>query len=141
MFPLTLGANIGTTFTAFLASLVTESTNAIQIAICHLLFNIIRIIVWYPIPYIRQLPLSISYNLGDLLFKYNWFSIFYILYTFIVFPIICWLMSFIFNLNTLGIVLGSFLFIIYFTSSFLLFYNFEYLVKKIKKEEIEMIEP
>jgi len=141
MFPLTLGANIGTTFTAFLASLVTESTDAIQIAICHLLFNIIGIIVWYPIPYIRQLPLSISYNLGDLLFKYNWFSLFYILYTFIVFPIICWLISFIFNLNTFGIVLGSFLFIIYFTSSFLLFYNFDTIVQKISNKEIEMIEP
>ena len=36
MFPLTLGANIGTTCTAILASLYVESVSAIQIAICHL---------------------------------------------------------------------------------------------------------
>ena len=141
MFPLTLGANIGTTFTAFLASLVTESTNAIQIAICHLLFNIIGITIWYPIPYIRKLPLSISYNLGNLLYKYNWFSLFYIFYTFLIFPVICWFISFIFNINTTGIILGSLLFIIYFISSFLLFYNFENIIHKMNIKKIELDEP
>ena len=141
MFPLTLGANIGTTFTAFLASLVTESTNAIQIAICHLLFNIIGITIWYPIPYIRKLPLSISYNLGNLLYKYNWFSLFYILYTFLIFPVICWFISFIFNLNTIGIIFGSLLFIIYFISSFLLFYNFENIIHKMNVKKIQLDEP
>merc|ERR1711998_126660 len=34
MLPLTLGANIGTTCTAFLAAIVTEKKNAIQIALC-----------------------------------------------------------------------------------------------------------
>ena len=43
MLPLTLGANIGTTCTAFLASIVTEKKNAIQIALVHLIFNIIGI--------------------------------------------------------------------------------------------------
>merc|ERR1719409_1756361 len=43
MLPLTLGANIGTTCTAFLASIVTEKKAAIQIALCHLFFNLLGI--------------------------------------------------------------------------------------------------
>merc|ERR1712167_547296 len=38
MLPLTLGANIGTTCTAFIASVVSGSQDAIQVSICHLLF-------------------------------------------------------------------------------------------------------
>merc|ERR1711915_670366 len=51
MFPLTLGANIGTTVTGLLASLVSDGTNALQVALCHLFFNISGIIIWYPVPF------------------------------------------------------------------------------------------
>merc|ERR1712203_162865 len=44
MLPLTLGANIGTTCTAWLAAMVTEKKDAVQIALCHLFFNIFGII-------------------------------------------------------------------------------------------------
>jgi sodium-dependent phosphate cotransporter len=52
MLPLTLGANIGTTATGILASLVSSKVEAVQIAICHLSFNIIGILIWYgpPVP-------------------------------------------------------------------------------------------
>ena len=40
MFPLTLGANIGTTVTGLLAALVSDSTDALQVALSHLFFNI-----------------------------------------------------------------------------------------------------
>jgi len=52
MLPLTLGANIGTTATGILASLVSSKPEAVQIAICHLTFNILGILIWYgpPIP-------------------------------------------------------------------------------------------
>ena len=55
-----LGANIGTTCTALLASLVTESVNAIQIAICHLMLNIIGIVLWFPLQFTRKIPLKMS---------------------------------------------------------------------------------
>lgn len=55
MLPLTLGANIGTTFTAILASLVSTKTSAIQIALCHFFFNIFGILIWFPIPQMRAL--------------------------------------------------------------------------------------
>jgi len=50
MLPLTLGANIGTTCTGFLASLVSSKVEAVQIAICHLTFNILGIIIWFGLP-------------------------------------------------------------------------------------------
>merc|ERR1719454_1512822 len=52
MLPLTLGANIGTTATGILASLVSSKVEAVQIAICHVSFNVLGILIWYgpPIP-------------------------------------------------------------------------------------------
>merc|ERR1711920_932907 len=56
MLPLTLGANIGTTITAFLASLVSGKVVSLQVALAHLLFNITGIIIFYPIPFMRSIP-------------------------------------------------------------------------------------
>ena len=50
MLPLTLGANIGTTWTSILASLVSAKVEAVQIAICHLTFNVLGIIIWFGLP-------------------------------------------------------------------------------------------
>merc|ERR1711967_109965 len=64
MLPLTLGANIGTTCTALIASLVSLKFNAVQIALCHLFFNLIGIAVWFPVPLMRRLPLEAARLLG-----------------------------------------------------------------------------
>ena len=58
MLPLTLGANIGTTVTGLLAALVSGKVEALQVALCHLFFNISGIIIWYPIPFMRKVPLE-----------------------------------------------------------------------------------
>merc|ERR1719436_568648 len=73
MLPLTLGANIGTTCNSFLASLVTEKKDAIQIALVHFFFNIIGILIWYPLPFMRWVPLTMARVLGDLTFRYRLF--------------------------------------------------------------------
>merc|ERR1711934_1136545 len=79
MLPLTLGANIGTTCTAFLASLVTEKKSAIQIALVHFFFNIIGIAIWFPLPFMRCVPLKMAETLSSLTLLYRWFGAFYIL--------------------------------------------------------------
>ena len=59
-FPVTLGANVGTTITAFLAALAVSGPNAhwgFQLAVVHLLFNLIAIGLIYPFPRIREIPL------------------------------------------------------------------------------------
>lgn len=60
-FPVTLGANIGTTVTAFFAALAVSGPNAawgLQLAVVHLLFNVIGIALIYPVRRVREIPLA-----------------------------------------------------------------------------------
>ena len=62
-FPITLGANLGTTVTAFLAALAVSGPNAaagLEIALVHLLFNLSGIALVYPVAAIRQVPLRLA---------------------------------------------------------------------------------
>ncbi|XP_071941609.1 sodium-dependent phosphate transport protein 2B-like [Antedon mediterranea] len=89
MYPLTLGANIGTTATGILAALASGSDkfqSALQIALCHLLFNICGILVWYPVPIMRRTPIKLAKHLGNTTAKYRWFAIFYLLMMFFMLP-------------------------------------------------------
>ena len=58
-FPITLGANLGTTVTALMASL-TGNPAAVTIAFVHLLFNFFGILIIYPIPFIRSIPIKLA---------------------------------------------------------------------------------
>lgn len=49
IYPYTLGANVGTTITAILASLGTGSGAAVTVALAHLTFNIMGIALYYPL--------------------------------------------------------------------------------------------
>lgn len=67
-FPVTLGANVGTTITAFLAALAVSGPNAhwgFQLAVAHLLFNVVGILLIYPIPAIRRIPLTAARRLAE----------------------------------------------------------------------------
>ena len=64
MLPLTLGANVGTTTTAVLAALATPKVGAVQIALAHLAFNLLGILLFYPVPKMRQVPLGMARWLG-----------------------------------------------------------------------------
>jgi len=54
IYPLTLGADIGTTFTALMAAMVSSNLGSLQIALAHLFFNLTGIVIWYPIPFMRH---------------------------------------------------------------------------------------
>ncbi|XP_020899713.1 sodium-dependent phosphate transport protein 2B isoform X1 [Exaiptasia diaphana] len=89
VFPLTLGANIGTTTTGILAAIASHGdsfNNALQIALCHLLFNVSGIILWYPIPAMRRVPIKFAKFLGNTTAKYRWFSVAYIVFGFFLVP-------------------------------------------------------
>lgn len=88
MFPLTLGANIGTTVTALLASLVSEGTDSLQVALAHLFFNVIGIAIWYPIPFMRAVPLGLARGLGRGTRLWRGFPFAYILVAFFLVPLI-----------------------------------------------------
>ena len=63
VFPYTLGANIGTTITAILASFSTGNPAAVTVALAHLSFNILGIAIYYPL---KALPLWLAESAGRL---------------------------------------------------------------------------
>jgi len=85
MFPLTLGANIGTTITSIIAAGVASTSTAMQVALAHFFFNIFGIIIWYPLPFMRKVPMAMARALG----RYTrWWRGFPFLYLGIVFFLI-----------------------------------------------------
>jgi len=59
-FPVTLGANVGTTVTALLASVAADSPDALVVAFAHLVFNLLGIAIFYPWPPLRRVPLRLA---------------------------------------------------------------------------------
>ncbi|XP_014662695.1 PREDICTED: sodium-dependent phosphate transport protein 2B-like isoform X1 [Priapulus caudatus] len=89
MYALTLGANIGTTTTALLASLTASSdklADTIQVALAHLFFNISGILIFYPIPFMRQIPIAMAKCLGNYTAKHRWVAVVYTFLTFLILP-------------------------------------------------------
>ena len=86
MLPLTLGANIGTTCTALIAALATMKFDALHIALCHLFFNLIGICIWFPVPFMRQVPLNAARLLGLYASFYRFVPGLYILIVFVIVP-------------------------------------------------------
>jgi len=62
IFPYLLGANIGTTVTAFLASFVTGSPVAVAVAFAHLIFNIFGIAIFWPL---KKIPIYLAVQLSE----------------------------------------------------------------------------
>ena len=113
MLPLTLGANIGTTCTGLLSSLVSDKVEALQVALCHLFFNITGIIIWYPIPRVRNIPLNAARTLGKATRIWRGFPVVYILVVFLLIPLIFFGLSSLFEQDSKGYtILGVFLVII-----------------------------
>jgi len=90
MFPLTLGANVGTTGTGLLAALVSSKPEALQLAFCHLFFNVFGILLWYPIPAVRQFPIKVALWLGKTTATYRWFPFAYTGIVFVAIPAAIW---------------------------------------------------
>jgi len=88
-FPVTIGANIGTTVTALLASLAVTGVNAsagVTIALVHLLFNLSGTVMVYPLPAVRNLPLSAARKLADIATKSRHWAVVYVLLLFYGLP-------------------------------------------------------
>ena len=85
VFPYTLGANVGTTITALMASLVTQDKTALAVAFAHLMFNIYGILFFMPLKF---LPIGVARGLAKLAVKNRIFPVIFILVTFIIIPII-----------------------------------------------------
>jgi sodium-dependent phosphate cotransporter len=127
MYPLTLGANIGTTVTAILAALVTEGPGPLQVALSHLFFNISGICIFYPIPFMRALPMNAARQLGKATRVWRGFPLLYIAVMFVLVPIVFLGISALFTEDTKGFtVLGSFITVIIGIGVFWTFYWFKF---------------
>ncbi len=75
IFPYTLGANVGTTVTAMMASFATLNPVAIIVALTHLLFNIFGIIIIYPL---KKIPIWLAESFSKLTAKSKKNTIFFL---------------------------------------------------------------
>lgn len=113
MYPLTLGANVGTTVTALMAAMVTDGTNALQVALAHLFFNLTGILIFFPIPFMRRIPMFAARQLGKATRLWRGFPVLYIAVMFFIIPLVFLGLSFMFEQKKKGLtVLGSFITII-----------------------------
>tara|TARA_B100000586_G_scaffold87199_1_gene61864 strand:+ start:6162 stop:7307 length:1146 start_codon:yes stop_codon:yes gene_type:complete len=87
-FPITLGANIGTTITAVLASFAVDTTDGLTIALCHVFFNLISVAVIYPIKPLREVPIKLATLLSSATAKRKYLAILYVLITFVLIPLL-----------------------------------------------------
>lgn len=87
-FPVTLGANLGTTITALLASLAAVSPEGLTIALVHTLFNLFGILIFYPLPAMRQIPIRLAQATSDLAQKNRTWVLAYIGGTFVLLPVL-----------------------------------------------------
>ena len=91
-YPYTLGANVGTTFTAILASLATVTaisglgvnTAGVTIAFAHFTFNIYGIVVFYAL---RRIPIFCARLLSDLTARSKKWALIYVVVLFFILPL------------------------------------------------------
>ena len=88
IYPVTLGANVGTTVTALLASLATGNPAAVTVALVHTLFNLSGILLFYPIRVLRNLPLRLATGMSDITAERRSTAIAYALGMFVVVPLL-----------------------------------------------------
>ncbi|OGW75882.1 MAG: hypothetical protein A2Z72_01615 [Omnitrophica bacterium RBG_13_46_9] len=86
-FPIVLGANVGTTVTAILASL-TGNIAGITVAFVHLIFNVTGILIIYPFKQLRAIPLKVARFIAEICAKRRILAFVYVIGLFYMLPLI-----------------------------------------------------
>lgn len=86
IYPVALGANVGTTITALLASLAAARPEALTVALVHTLFNVGGIMIFYPIPILREVPVRLAERLADVAMGHRSWVVGGVVITFLVIP-------------------------------------------------------
>ena len=87
-YPITLGANVGTTITALIASLAVTQPAGLTIALVHTLFNVVALVLVYPIPAVRYVPVRLAAAFADVAVRRPTLVGGYLLGMFLVIPLI-----------------------------------------------------
>jgi solute carrier family 34 (sodium-dependent phosphate cotransporter) len=87
MYPLTLGANLGAAFTSIMAAMAVEGNTSLQVALAQVCFNLVGIAIFYPIRYMRMIPLDLARHVGTLTRYSPRFPFFYTFSLFFAIPL------------------------------------------------------
>ena len=93
IYPFVLGANIGTCITALLATLPLNSSVALQLALVHLAYNLLAVLLIYGLPVLRSLPLTMAKTLAQTTRQYRLVAIAYVIGLFFVLPFLALTLS------------------------------------------------
>ena len=87
-YPVTLGANVGTTITALLASLATSSPESLTVALTHTTFNVAGILLLYVLPFARDVPIRGAEMLADVAVERRTVAVAYVVGVFVIVPLL-----------------------------------------------------
>jgi solute carrier family 34 (sodium-dependent phosphate cotransporter) len=87
-YPITVGANIGTTITALIASLAVMRPEGLVIALVHTLFNVAGMVLIFPVRQIRLLPVHLAEWIAGIAVRRRTVVLGYIVGLFIVLPLL-----------------------------------------------------
>lgn len=94
VFPFMLGCNLGTTVTGLLAASANPAAAAVGVAICHVTFNLIGCVIWYPL---RFIPIGLARWYAELAARSRRYYFLYILVVFFLVPGIGYLIVWLFT--------------------------------------------
>ena len=87
-YPVTLGANVGTTITALLAALASSSPDALTVALVHTLFNVTGILILYVPRFVRGVPIYCAEWLARFAASRPVWAVVYVMGAFIMVPLV-----------------------------------------------------
>lgn len=90
IYPFTLGANVGTCITALIAALGVVGVNsgfALQIALVHLIYNVLGVTLIYGVRFLRDIPINLSYQLSVLASEQKLYGAAYVGGLFFIIPL------------------------------------------------------
>jgi sodium-dependent phosphate cotransporter len=87
-YPITLGANVGTTVTALIASLAVTQPAGLTIALVHTLFNVVALAIVFPVRAVRDIPVRLAEAFAGVAVRHPTLVGAYLFGLFLVIPLI-----------------------------------------------------
>ena len=87
-YPITLGANVGTTVTALIASLAVAEPAGLTIALVHFLFNVTALTIVFPVRRIREIPVRLAEHFARIAVRHPSVVSGYLLGMFVIIPLV-----------------------------------------------------
>jgi solute carrier family 34 (sodium-dependent phosphate cotransporter) len=87
-YPITLGANVGTTVTALIASLAVTQPAGLTIALVHTLFNVTALVIVFPVRAIREVPVRLAERFARIAANHPTLVGGYLLGLFVIIPLV-----------------------------------------------------